>query len=505
MHPHRRRTLLGPSVIGLVLVWMIGGFAFNSAWAQSDEFPELSESSQTKKKGKGKKSKKKSKKGKKSKKDKKSKKKKSPHKLTLGFKAGGGYDSNMFLYKDKSGHSFSEEAGLKAKYQLKATKRLKWGIGAGFSDSYRVNSDESTALKLGLKADTGLRIKLFGGGGKKKFKPKGQLGIDFKYSGTFNPVLEDPEAPVDDILDEEDLYLEDEMEDAEDMGGGGDEDAADDEDEEDDDEDESDEDETDETDETDEGEEGGEEGEDESGEDGDAQSGESSEEGEEGEEGAGGSEEEQEAEPDDGELEADSPASKTFGGKPNRHNVGGVIKFTVDPARFSRLGLSVKGKYGDVGETEGKDSSDFGQLGAALQFRQQFWRKRLTLNVGYGFGYKLYKEKVNQNDDTLTNQSHAGTLGLKLKATRWLKLSTSYRLSYLRTPDARVDKDTQELLPNQSLMHVVFLGGEVRILPWLYLYEVNSLTYTDGLDQEKKTALRFQALLGLRLKFTFLN
>lgn len=367
---------------------------------------------------------------------------KSPHSVKLGAQIGTGYDSNVFNKKNPAKQALTEEASAKIRYDFKASKRLKFNMGAGAGDSYRFAGGGAKALKLNIKGKTGATWKAFGArSSKKHFLPNGTLALNFGYAGTFNPSLQNPSENVD-VIDEEDevddATFEDDLTGGEDVTFSDESDGFDDW--------------------TDEGDD----------------------------------EEEDEAfedEEDAGDFfEEDPIGNKFFNSKPPRHAFTGDLSFTYNPWRKIKIALGSQGSVNNVGETPGRVSSDANGAGGGLKVSYEL-NKRVTFDGGYHLGLKWFDEKTTAAGDKLRMVAHGIAVGAKLKPNKRLKITPSYRFGLTNVP------------PNSaadSRFHQLRLGFDVKMTRWLSLFEETNAIFSGLTANDTKDARRLQALLGVR-------
>lgn len=366
--------------------------------------------------------------------------KKSPHKLTLGAQAGGGFDSNTFNKKNNPQSSFSETATIKAKYSFTASKRLKWLTQAAFGDAYRVAGSTASALKLTLKGKTGIDWKVFGAkSSKKHFKPNGKLSFNFGYSGTFNPQLNNPSENVD-VIDEDDEVDDATLED--DITGDDEEAFADDED-------------------------GY--GEDDYGED------------------------DEDLDEEEDFFDEDPVGTQFFNSKPPRHSYTGSLGFSYNPVKPTTIGLSFLGSLSDIGETPGRVTSDATGLGFGVKVSNKF-SKGFTFSGGYNFGVKSFDEKTTATGNSLRIVAHGINFGAQIKPLKWFKIVPAVRVGYTTIP-ANGGANT--------LFEQGRLGFDFKIFKWLHAFEENNIMLSGLTADASKNATRFQMLAGLRGSLDF--
>jgi hypothetical protein len=375
-------------------------------------------------------------------------------KVSLGATVGGGYDSNVF--NKPSGDTTRAglgEVSLNFKADAPLSTKLSWTSALGLGGSYRSGDGDlgASAAKVSGKAKTGLQLLVFGNrkmpGGKKvstkKQKlPSGRIALDLKYSLSANPVITSPDEDV--VDSEEDLADEETFEEDSDE------------------EDSFEEEDGDEADDSDESEE---------------------------------DEAEDEAEEADEEefIEDDVLEGKTFDLKGARHKFDGALRFLVEPARGTSLGLQGGAQIGKPPAPEdlNKPLGDYTQFGGGLKASQKIAGKYLRAKAGYSFNLRNFAEKTTRDGEPLAFTLHGISAGLESKPLKPLKLSLTYRFAQ-RVVGADEDLDSRR--------HAWSFGTQLKLTKQVAL--VGKLSFADqGLaNTDTKDARRFQGLLGLRVK-----
>jgi hypothetical protein len=150
---------------------------------------------------------------------------------------------------------------------------------------------------------------------------------------------------------------------------------------------------------------------------------------------------------------------------------------------------------GDVGETEGKASSDFKVVGGGLKLKQALLGKLLALTAGYGVGYRIYDEKMvgkAPDDHPYRGIGHTISVGAKVTFLKRFKALTGYNLGLRGVSGEPTLK---------SRTHKVRLGLNVKLIKGLRLFLDNSLMWVLLPEKTDKDRTRYQGIVGVRYMY----